>query len=151
LLPPNFLHADTPTALLAFVFFVSFQIWPSSSWPEPWSLCNTCSTPIRSVRVLPGCSHGVRRWNPLGRRGMLVCRDRLPMSPKTRSLGVGKRKTRSSMGFALGNVLPIITTHDSNLILLYVLCIPQQSGSLKDNFLTTPSSPTMTSSSPAQK
>jgi hypothetical protein len=65
---------------------------------------------------------------------------------ETRSLGMRKREIRNKHNeLLLGNVLAM-TCYPT-----YASRIPQQSGSLKVTFLTTPSSPTMTSDRPAQK
>jgi hypothetical protein len=70
---------------------------------------------------------------------------------KTGSLEMRRKKEKTLDELLFGNVLPTMP-RDSNVTLrIYASCIPQLSGSLKDNFLTTPSSPTMTSDRPAQK
>ena len=50
-----------------------------------------------SVWALPACSHTVRRRDMPGGRKMMIHQDRLPISPKTRSLEkrLGKRETNS--------------------------------------------------------
>ena len=74
------------------------------------------------------------------------------MSPNARPFEVKKEKTRNKYyGIPLENVVPIATRDGPVILRIYCALTPQQSGSLKVNFLTTPSSPTMTSERPAQK
>jgi hypothetical protein len=69
---------------------------------------------------------------------------------KTGSLEMRMKIENTLDELPLGNAPPMMP-HDSNATLrIHASCIPQLSSSLKDNFLTTPSSPIMTSDRPAQ-
>ena len=54
---------------LAFTFFVSFQAWPQTVLTISFLAgILVCVVLVRLARAMSNHSHGVRGWNPLGRR-----------------------------------------------------------------------------------
>ena len=99
-------------AHVTFRFFVPFEVWPQAvlfilllagfgrpAAPPVRSASDRARylrSSRRSVRLLPACSHTARRRDTPGGRKMMIHQDRLPISPKTGSLEIRKKKRETN-------------------------------------------------------